>query len=97
MEAINLQIMPTIFNHSISLTQCHVRSQLLMNFFFFRFAIVGNMMKVLRGHQNWVYCSAFSPDSSVLCSVGAGKAVRTSQSNFLIGCTVCVLSITACN
>ncbi|KAF5904376.1 WD repeat and SOCS box-containing protein 1, partial [Clarias magur] len=35
----------------------------------------GNMMKVLRGHQNWVYCSAFSPDSSVLCSVGAGKAV----------------------
>uniref|UniRef100_A0A673J711 Uncharacterized protein n=1 Tax=Sinocyclocheilus rhinocerous TaxID=307959 RepID=A0A673J711_9TELE len=36
----------------------------------------GNMVKVLRGHQNWVYCSAFSPDSSVLCSVGAGKAVR---------------------
>ncbi|XP_076833482.1 WD repeat and SOCS box-containing protein 1 isoform X2 [Brachyhypopomus gauderio] len=35
----------------------------------------GNMVKVLRGHQNWVYCSAFSPDSSVLCSVGAGKAV----------------------
>ncbi|KAJ1185404.1 hypothetical protein NDU88_002197 [Pleurodeles waltl] len=35
----------------------------------------GNMMKVLRGHQNWVYCCAFSPDSSILCSVGAGKAV----------------------
>uniref|UniRef100_A0A6Q2X005 WD repeat and SOCS box-containing protein 1 n=1 Tax=Esox lucius TaxID=8010 RepID=A0A6Q2X005_ESOLU len=35
----------------------------------------GNMVKVLRGHQNWVYCSAFSPDSSVLCSVGAGKSV----------------------
>ncbi|XP_036392221.1 WD repeat and SOCS box-containing protein 1 [Megalops cyprinoides] len=35
----------------------------------------GNMVKVLRGHQNWVYCSAFSPDSSVLCSVGASKAV----------------------
>ncbi|XP_041919278.1 WD repeat and SOCS box-containing protein 1 [Alosa alosa] len=35
----------------------------------------GNMVKVLRGHQNWVYDSAFSPDSSVLCSVGAGKAV----------------------
>ncbi|MGH0173414.1 UNVERIFIED_CONTAM: hypothetical protein FKN15_065399, partial [Acipenser sinensis] len=35
----------------------------------------GNMIKVLRGHQSWVYCSAFSPDSSVLCSVGAGKAV----------------------
>ncbi|XP_073520674.1 WD repeat and SOCS box-containing protein 1 [Phyllobates terribilis] len=35
----------------------------------------GNMMKVLRGHQNWVYCCAFSPDSSMLCSVGAGKAV----------------------
>uniref|UniRef100_A0A8C5EQ53 Uncharacterized protein n=1 Tax=Gouania willdenowi TaxID=441366 RepID=A0A8C5EQ53_GOUWI len=35
----------------------------------------GNMVKVLRGHQNWVYCSAFSPDSSILCSVGAGKAV----------------------
>ncbi|CAL9684653.1 unnamed protein product [Knipowitschia caucasica] len=35
----------------------------------------GNMVKVLRGHQNWVYCSAFSPDSSTLCSVGAGKAV----------------------
>lgn len=37
----------------------------------------GNMVKVLRGHQNWVYCSAFSPDSSILCSVGAGKAVST--------------------
>ncbi|TRY54126.1 hypothetical protein DNTS_031168 [Danionella cerebrum] len=36
----------------------------------------GNMVKVLRGHQNWVYCSAFSPDSSILCSVGAGKARR---------------------
>ncbi|XP_070983579.1 WD repeat and SOCS box-containing protein 1-like [Oncorhynchus clarkii lewisi] len=35
----------------------------------------GNMVKVLRGHQNWVYCSAFSPDSSVLCSVGASKSV----------------------
>ncbi|KAL0973331.1 hypothetical protein UPYG_G00202040 [Umbra pygmaea] len=35
----------------------------------------GNMVKVLRGHQNWVYCSTFSPDSSVLCSVGAGKSV----------------------
>ncbi|XP_034024507.1 WD repeat and SOCS box-containing protein 1 [Thalassophryne amazonica] len=35
----------------------------------------GNMVKVLRGHQHWVYCSAFSPDSSILCSVGAGKAV----------------------
>ncbi|XP_060928445.1 WD repeat and SOCS box-containing protein 1 [Limanda limanda] len=35
----------------------------------------GNMAKVLRGHQNWVYCSAFTPDSSILCSVGAGKAV----------------------
>uniref|UniRef100_A0A8C8H7B6 WD repeat and SOCS box-containing protein 1 n=1 Tax=Oncorhynchus tshawytscha TaxID=74940 RepID=A0A8C8H7B6_ONCTS len=35
----------------------------------------GNMVKVLRSHQNWVYCSAFSPDSSVLCSVGAGKTV----------------------
>uniref|UniRef100_A0A3P9KLQ4 WD repeat and SOCS box containing 1 n=1 Tax=Oryzias latipes TaxID=8090 RepID=A0A3P9KLQ4_ORYLA len=35
----------------------------------------GNMVKVLRGHQNWVYSSAFSPDSSILCSVGAGKAV----------------------
>ncbi|KAM6296762.1 WD repeat and SOCS box-containing protein 1 isoform 2-T2 [Aegotheles albertisi] len=35
----------------------------------------GNMMKVLRGHQNWVYGCAFSPDSSVLCSVGASKAV----------------------
>uniref|UniRef100_A0A8C6CSB7 WD repeat and SOCS box-containing protein 1 n=1 Tax=Moschus moschiferus TaxID=68415 RepID=A0A8C6CSB7_MOSMO len=31
----------------------------------------GNMMKVLRGHQNWVYSCAFSPDSSMLCSVGA--------------------------
>ncbi|KAG9340577.1 hypothetical protein JZ751_021399 [Albula glossodonta] len=39
----------------------------------------GNMVKVLRGHQNWVYCSAFSPDSSVLCSVGAGKAVVAAQ------------------
>ncbi|XP_069470712.1 WD repeat and SOCS box-containing protein 1 [Ambystoma mexicanum] len=35
----------------------------------------GNMMKVLRGHQNWVFCCAFSPDSTILCSVGAGKAV----------------------
>nr|XP_033800699.1 WD repeat and SOCS box-containing protein 1-like [Geotrypetes seraphini] len=35
----------------------------------------GNMVKVLRRHQNWVYCCAFSPDSSILCSVGAGKAV----------------------
>ncbi|EGV94353.1 WD repeat and SOCS box-containing protein 1 [Cricetulus griseus] len=33
------------------------------------------MMKVLRGHQNWVYSCAFSPDSSMLCSVGASKAV----------------------
>ncbi|CAB1348091.1 unnamed protein product [Coregonus sp. 'balchen'] len=38
----------------------------------------GNMVKVLRGHQNWVYCSAFSPDSSVLCSVGAGKSFNVS-------------------
>lgn len=35
----------------------------------------GNMMKVLRGHQNWVYSCVFSPDSSMLCSVGASKAV----------------------
>lgn len=33
-------------------------------------------MKVLWGHPNRVYSSAFSPDSSVLCSVGASKAVR---------------------
>lgn len=39
------------------------------------FVLLGNMVKVLRGHQNWVYSSAFSPDSSILCSVGAGKAV----------------------
>nr|XP_042713766.1 WD repeat and SOCS box-containing protein 1 isoform X2 [Chrysemys picta bellii] len=38
-------------------------------------AYTGNMMKVLRGHQNWVYGCAFSPDSSILCSVGASKAV----------------------
>lgn len=46
----------------------------------------GNMVKVLRAHQNWVYCSAFSPDSSTLCSVGAGKAVSSSCSyvSFLI-------------
>ncbi|KAM9801483.1 WD repeat and SOCS box-containing protein 1 [Neosynchiropus ocellatus] len=35
----------------------------------------GNMVKVLWGHLHWVYCCAFSPDSSILCSVGAGKAV----------------------
>ncbi|XP_028662929.1 WD repeat and SOCS box-containing protein 1 [Erpetoichthys calabaricus] len=35
----------------------------------------GNMMKVLRGHPSWVYSSSFSPDSSILCSVGANKAV----------------------
>lgn len=34
------------------------------------------MVKVLWGHPNRVYSSAFSPDSSVLCSVGASKAVR---------------------
>lgn len=33
------------------------------------------MVKVLWGHPNRVYSSAFSPDSSVLCSVGASKAV----------------------
>uniref|UniRef100_A0A2K6GNM0 WD repeat and SOCS box containing 1 n=1 Tax=Propithecus coquereli TaxID=379532 RepID=A0A2K6GNM0_PROCO len=37
--------------------------------------LLNNMMKVLRGHQNWVYSCAFSPDSSMLCSVGASKAV----------------------
>ncbi|XP_077167986.1 WD repeat and SOCS box-containing protein 1 [Paroedura picta] len=35
----------------------------------------GNMMKVLRGHPNWVYSCAFSPNSSILCSVGASKTV----------------------
>ncbi|ETE69779.1 WD repeat and SOCS box-containing protein 1 [Ophiophagus hannah] len=35
----------------------------------------GNMMKVLRGHPNWVYSCAFSPDSSILCSVGTNKTV----------------------
>nr|XP_060613039.1 WD repeat and SOCS box-containing protein 1 [Anolis sagrei ordinatus] len=35
----------------------------------------GNMMKVLRGHPNWVFSCAFSPDSSILCSVGANKTV----------------------
>ncbi|KFQ65153.1 WD repeat and SOCS box-containing protein 1, partial [Phaethon lepturus] len=48
----------------------------------------GNMMKVLRGHQNWVYGCAFSPDSSILCSVGASKAVcvRVSCSLNLLNC-----------
>lgn len=35
----------------------------------------GNMVKVLRGHPGWVYCSAYSPNSSMLCSVGSLKAV----------------------
>lgn len=35
----------------------------------------GNMVTILKGHNNWVYCCAFSPDSNILCSVGAGKAV----------------------
>ncbi|NP_001279744.1 WD repeat and SOCS box-containing protein 1 [Callorhinchus milii] len=35
----------------------------------------GNMVKVLKGHHSWVYCCAFSPDSTMLCSVGAGKPV----------------------
>ncbi|KAI1903668.1 hypothetical protein AGOR_G00029570 [Albula goreensis] len=35
----------------------------------------GNMVKALKGHPKAVHCCAFSPDSSVLCSVGAGKAV----------------------
>lgn len=56
----------------------------------FGFSAVGNMMKVLRGHQNWVYCSAFSPDSSVLCSVGAGKAVCPSKSILLSDWMHCV-------
>lgn len=45
-------------------------------------------MKVLRGHQNWVYGCAFSPDSSILCSVGASKAVcvRVSCSLNLLNC-----------
>ncbi|NXF45341.1 WSB1 protein, partial [Oceanites oceanicus] len=49
----------------------------------------GNMMKVLRGHQNWVYGCAFSPDSSILCSVGASKAVcvRVSCSLNLLNCS----------
>uniref|UniRef100_A0A8C4WWI5 WD repeat and SOCS box containing 1 n=1 Tax=Eptatretus burgeri TaxID=7764 RepID=A0A8C4WWI5_EPTBU len=34
----------------------------------------GNMVKVLKGHPGWVRCSAFSPDSSLLCSVGNGKS-----------------------
>ncbi|XP_041900773.1 WD repeat and SOCS box-containing protein 1-like isoform X1 [Corvus kubaryi] len=48
----------------------------------------GNMMKVLRGHPNWVYGCAFSPDSSILCSVGASKAVcvRVSCSLILLNC-----------
>lgn len=51
--------------------------------FFFCLIPTGNMMKVLRGHQNWVYCCAFSPDSSILCSVGAGKAVGVTFLNFI--------------
>lgn len=49
---------------------------------------LGNMMKVLRGHPNWVYGCAFSPDSSILCSVGASKAVcvRVSCSLILLNC-----------
>lgn len=56
--------------------------------YFFFFSPTGNMMKVLRGHQNWVYGCAFSPDSSILCSVGASKAVcvRVSCSLNLLNC-----------
>ncbi|XP_069766974.1 WD repeat and SOCS box-containing protein 1 isoform X2 [Narcine bancroftii] len=35
----------------------------------------GNMVTILKGHNSWVYSCAFSPDSSILSSVGAGKAV----------------------
>lgn len=45
----------------------------------------GNMMKVLRGHPNWVYSCAFSPDSSILCSVGASKTVSIKVSCSLSG------------
>lgn len=55
--------------------------------------VVGNMVKVLRGHQNWVYCCAFSPDSSILCSVGAGKAVsiQVSFDFFFLFCFILFL------
>uniref|UniRef100_A0A8C8TV84 WSB1 n=1 Tax=Peromyscus maniculatus bairdii TaxID=230844 RepID=A0A8C8TV84_PERMB len=43
-----------------------------------------NMMKVLRGHQNWVYSCAFSPDSSMLCSVGAIYAVLLCYASFYV-------------
>lgn len=46
------------------------------------------MVKVLWGHPNRVYSSAFSPDSSVLCSVGASKAVRKRVPLRLV-CEVC--------
>lgn len=39
----------------------------------------GNMVTILKGHNNWVYCCAFSPDSNILCSVGAGKAISHSM------------------
>lgn len=74
---------PHIVNH------CHYRSLWFYGFAIFEWSSFemnsrintgisfcsGNMMKVLRGHQNWVYSCVFSPDSSMLCSVGANKAV----------------------
>lgn len=58
---------------------------------------LGNMMKVLRGHQNWVYGCAFSPDSSVLCSVGASKAVCVRVSVHSICWIVCTIILNLSN
>ncbi|XP_043571800.1 WD repeat and SOCS box-containing protein 2 isoform X1 [Chiloscyllium plagiosum] len=35
----------------------------------------GKLLHVLNGHNQWVYCCAVSPDSTMLCSVGGGRMV----------------------
>ncbi|XP_038647004.1 WD repeat and SOCS box-containing protein 2 isoform X3 [Scyliorhinus canicula] len=35
----------------------------------------GKLLQTLNGHNQWVYCCAVTPDSSMLCSVGGGKTV----------------------
>ncbi|XP_078083122.1 WD repeat and SOCS box-containing protein 2 isoform X2 [Mustelus asterias] len=35
----------------------------------------GKLLHILNGHNQWIYCCAVTPDSSMLCSVGGGKTV----------------------
>ncbi|XP_041058840.1 WD repeat and SOCS box-containing protein 2 isoform X1 [Carcharodon carcharias] len=35
----------------------------------------GKLLHILKGHNQWIYCCAVTPNSSMLCSVGGGKTV----------------------